>query len=123
MHAYRTAASKEDLDRVDTFRFDKNYNNFWDPNVLENFVTNIGETWKESYGFRYTSPIRWDGKTFYSGDVTRCHVKCARLVSTNVRSGLQQFTLRNKLSLPGPARRREVSSNVASITGRSMCLR
>ena len=66
---------------MDTFKFDKSYNNFWDPEVLKTYVTNVKKTWRNSYGFPHTYPIRWDGKSFFTSNVTKCHSKCALLVS------------------------------------------
>ena len=81
MHAYRAAYSNESMEAVDTFDFDKNYNNFWDPAVLKAYVTHVGETWKNSYGFSNTVSAPWDGKSLSSVDSTKCHLKCAQLVS------------------------------------------
>ena len=65
---------------VDTFEFNKNYNNFWDPDVLKAFTTDIKATWKGSYGFSHTYPVDWDGKIVSTGNSTKCHIKCASLV-------------------------------------------
>ena len=81
MHTYRTAYSQQHLDMVETFEFDKNYNNFWDPAVLKTYVTDIARSWEESYGFPHTYPVPWDGKTYYTSDETKCFLKCAVLVS------------------------------------------
>ena len=118
MSAFRTAYSNETLQNVATYKYDKNFNNWRDLNVLKNFVNEPRKAWKETYGLPYASPVpmSWKvnktvgnlqnpdihnmmhslGKGYISRkavtkhlkifidliDSSKCHLKCARLVSS-----------------------------------------
>ena len=96
MHEYRTAFSKEKLSKVQTFKFDPNFNNFIDPKVLKEYAMYPKRTWKNSYGFPFTKSVWWDGNDTTTGNVAPCWLQCAKLVG-NCR-------LKNlKLCCPGRA--------------------
>ena len=80
MHEYRTAFSKEKLSKVQTFKFDPNFNNFIDPKVLKEYAMHPKRTWKNSYGFPFTKTVWWDGNDTTTGDAAKCWWKCAKLV-------------------------------------------
>ena len=109
MPAYRAAHSKETLKSVEIFKFDKKFNNWRDLSVFKSFVTDPRKAWTESYGLSYASPVPMDRKVINlnipgpekkekiyfskkdaittrkllveSIDSTKCHLKCAHLVS------------------------------------------
>ena len=80
MHAYRIAFSKEALTKVQTFKYDPNFNNFIDPKVLKEYAMHPKRTWKKSYGFPFTRTVYWDGKDTTTGDASSCWWQCAKLV-------------------------------------------
>ena len=83
MHRYRTAFKKELLRKVDTFKFDKNFNNWIDPDVMREFTKstkNLKTVWKDSYSFPYVTGVQWNGKDINTGDPRPCWRQCAKLV-------------------------------------------
>ena len=80
MHAYRIAFTQEALNNVATFHHDPNFNNFIDPEVLQQYVKDPEGTWENSYGFPYTRAVYWDGNDTTTGDASKCWWRCAKLV-------------------------------------------
>jgi hypothetical protein len=78
---YRVAYSQKTLDRVDTFKYDKNFNNWINPKVMKEFTRSPKKAWKQSYGFPYVKKVRWDGVNLVNYNSAPCHQRCARLVS------------------------------------------
>ena len=94
MKAYRAAESKDTMKKVSTIRYNKNFNNWKDPQVLNAFVTDPRKLWQQSYGLPYASPvpktrdikrfskrdpmIKWT--TVENIDSTKCHLKCLHMV-------------------------------------------
>jgi hypothetical protein len=80
MHGYRAAYSKRTLGEVETFKHDKNFNNWIDPNVFESFTKNPAKYWKKGHGFPYVKMLRWKwvdkNPTTSSVD---CWKRCAHL--------------------------------------------
>ena len=86
MHDYRTAFSEEKLDKVKQFKYDNNFNNWVDPEVLKSFTKSkksMRKAWKKSYGFPYVSAIPWNAPKHMSpANKTKCFQKCAKYVSS-----------------------------------------
>ena len=87
MHDYRKASSEEELKRVDQIKYNNNFFNWVDPNVLKYFTKstkNIKKAWKKTFGFPYATAMPWeiDGKYTRQRNVTKCFKKCARYVSS-----------------------------------------
>ena len=96
MHGYRTASNQEMYDKVDTFKFDNNFNNWISPKVLAKFARNPRKAWQRAYGFpyttgkknmtgekrtkNYTSGVHWNGRDINTGDASPCWWRCAKLV-------------------------------------------
>ena len=84
MHDYRTASSKEQLNKVQQFKYDNHFNNFVDPKVLKYFSStkSMRKAWKKSYGFPYVSVLSGNrfNRTFNNTD---CFQKCAHYVSAH----------------------------------------
>ena len=83
MHRYRTAFSKKMLKKVDTFKYDKNFNNWIDPDVMREFTKStrsLKTAWKKSYSFPYVTGVQWDGADINTGDGRPCWRQCAKLV-------------------------------------------
>ena len=81
MHDYRKASSKEELKKVDRFKYDNNFHNWEDPKVLKYFANSTKSSkraWKKTYGFPYTTTIPWNSKHFMSFTM-KCWKKCASL--------------------------------------------
>ena len=84
MHDYRKAVSEEELEKVDRFKYDNNFENFVDPKALKYFTKstkNVKKAWKKTYGFPSVTLISWDGKNISPSNNTKCFKKCARFVS------------------------------------------
>ena len=65
MHDYRKAVSEEELEKVDQFKYNNNFENFVDPKVLKYFTKStksVKKAWKKTYGFPSVTLISWDGK-------------------------------------------------------------
>ena len=80
MHDYRKASSEEELEKVDKFKYDDNFFNWGDPNVMKFFTkssTSMKKAWKKTYGVPYAT-----GDATVQGNVTKCFKKCARYVSS-----------------------------------------
>ena len=85
MHDYRKASSKEELKKVDQFKYDNNFFNWNDPKVLKYFTKStksVKNAWKQTYGFPYVSLTTWDGKNIAQKNITKCFEKCALYVSS-----------------------------------------
>ena len=85
MHDYRKASSKEELKKVDQFKYDNNFFNWNDPKVLKYFTKStksVKKAWKQTYGFPYVSLTTWDGKNIAQKNITKCFEKCALYVSS-----------------------------------------
>ena len=80
MHGYRTASNQAMYDKVDTFKFDVNFNNWISPKVLAKFARRPRKAWKRAYGFPYTTGVHWDGRDINTGDASPCWWRCAKLV-------------------------------------------
>ena len=81
MHDYRKASSKEELKKVDRFKYDNNFHNWEDPKVLKYFAKStksVKNAWKKTYGFPYTTAIPWNSTLFMSFPM-KCWKKCASL--------------------------------------------
>jgi len=51
MHQFREAANEKKLAKVNSFKYDKNFNNWIDMDVLKEYTKNtFGKAWKQSYG-------------------------------------------------------------------------
>ena len=81
MHDYRKAVSEEELEKVDQFKYNNNFENFVDPKVLKYFTKSTKKAWKKTYGFPYVSAISWNGLSVSPSNTTKCFKKCARYVS------------------------------------------
>jgi len=82
MHGYRTASNQAMYDKVDTFKFDVNFNNWISPKVLAKFARRPRKAWKRAYGFPYTTGVHWDGRDINTGDASPCWWRCAKLETT-----------------------------------------
>ena len=98
MHAFRIAFSKEALDKVQTFKFDPNFNNFIDPKVLKEYAMHPKRTWKKSYGFPFTRTVYWDGKDTTTGDASSCWWQCAKLVRNVLNKPFNKLCCRQEVS-------------------------
>jgi hypothetical protein len=78
MHGYRVAFDKKTLDEVATFKFDKYFNNWIDPNVFKAFTRNPAKYWKKGHGFPYVKKQRRPKENRGTSSVD-CWKKCARL--------------------------------------------
>jgi hypothetical protein len=78
MHGFRSAANMESLGKVDTFKYDNNFNNWIDPKVFKAFVKQPEKMWKQTFGFPYVKRLTTNSGSF------RCWRKCAKLVSVCV---------------------------------------
>ena len=77
MHDYRKASSEEELKRVDQIKYNNNFFNWVDPNVLKYFTKstkNIKKAWKKTFGFPYVTQAPLG--------TIKCFKKCARYVSS-----------------------------------------
>ena len=84
MHDYRKAVSEEELEKVDQFKYDNNFENFVDPKALKYFTKstkNVKKAWKKTYGFPSVTLISWNGKSISPSNNTKCFQKCAHFVS------------------------------------------
>ena len=66
MHDYRKAFSKEQLKKVNQFKYDNNFFNWEDPKVLKFFTKNTNsmkKAWKRTYGLPYTN-VHWNLTTW-----------------------------------------------------------
>ena len=85
MHDYRAAYNEEALSKVKQYKYDNNFNNWVDPEVLKSFTKSkksLRKAWKNSYGFPYVSAMSWDGKHMSPPNKTKCFQKCAKYVSS-----------------------------------------
>ena len=91
MPAFRAAYNREMMEKVDTYEFDKYFNNWIDPQVLKKFSSKSTKKneklWKNTYKIRHTKQIRTDGnhlaKINYKKNV--CRKDCRKLVSDQMR--------------------------------------
>ena len=118
MHDYREAFSEEKLKKVDKFKYDNNFFNWEDPNVLKYFAKStksMKNAWKKTYGFPYTTTIPWNSKHFMSFTM-KCWKKCASLEESSyynmILSLRTQFSRRSPAS-PKTAERMVAFSSVA----------
>ena len=61
MHGFRAAKNQSELDKVDTFKYDNNFNNWEDPKVMEMYTKSdksMKRTWKKSYGLEHVHSLR-----------------------------------------------------------------
>jgi len=75
MHSFRTARSKEELDRVKEIQFDKNFFNLEDPQVWNAMLDRKKgpKIWRKTYGYDYVSLVEGlDGEANY----TKCYIHC-----------------------------------------------
>ena len=119
MHTYRTASSKEALAMVDRFKFDPNFNNWMDPRSLKAFADNPNKAWLDSYGFDNVKKVKWSGSDIMTADTSKCHFKCATLVSSQQLDHQQRRPLyhRKTRDLRGAAGSPVASSSAASLCG------
>jgi hypothetical protein len=80
MHGFRAAYSKRTLNLVETFKHNKNFNNWIDPNVLKSFTKNPAKYWKKGHGFHYAKMLRWKGVGKHpTTSSVSCWKRCAHL--------------------------------------------
>ena len=85
MHDYRAAYNEEALSKVKQYKYDNNFNNWVDPEVLKSFTKSkksMRKAWFKSYGFPYVSAVSWDAKYMSPANFTKCFQKCAKYVSS-----------------------------------------
>ena len=87
MPAFRAAYNKEMMEKVDTYKFDKYFNNWIDPRVLRKFTSKSTKKneklWKKTYKFRYTRQIKKYGDDIATINYKKnaCRKDCHKLVS------------------------------------------
>jgi hypothetical protein len=79
MHGYRVAFNKKTLDQVETFKFDKYFNNWMDPKVFKAFARKPAKYWKKGYGFPYVKTRQHSTGSIEQSSAVQCWEKCARL--------------------------------------------
>ena len=109
MQEYRAAESKEEMKKVSIMRYNKNFNNWKDPQVFNAFVTDPRKLWQQTYGLPYASPvpktriikrfskrdpmIKWT--SIENIDSSRCHLRCLHMVGSSIQ-GCFKSVLRGK---------------------------
>ena len=74
MTAFRAASNKGMLNSVGTFKYDKNFNNWIDPEVLKTFAkSSLNTIWGNSYDFSHLVFLN--------------HAKCERQCRKNIKKG------------------------------------
>ena len=79
--AFRAAYDKKTMGKVKTKKYDGHFNNFINPTVLHAFIKNPKKEWQKSFGLPNAKPLPWAGDNREATDSTKCHIKCANLVS------------------------------------------
>ena len=83
MVEFKAAATIKQLEKVPSFKYDNNFNNWIDPSVLKKYISSkksAEKSWKNSYGFPITHFMPWSGHNMWSGNDTECMKECAKLV-------------------------------------------
>jgi len=80
MHAFRRAFDNYSLSKVDSFKYDNNFFNWIDPNVMKQFVSkSYKKVWRETYGFHNTFAA---SDELNREEMVPCFKKCAKLEKT-----------------------------------------
>ena len=83
----RAAFNKEMMEKVETHKFDKYFNNWIDPQVLRKFTSKRSKKneklWKKTYEFRYTKQMKKYGDALATINYKKnvCRKDCHKLVS------------------------------------------
>ena len=80
MHDYRRAFDMATLKSVDQYKYDNNFFNWVDPEVLKFFATEPKRAWRKTYGYPYSTARSWDGQNMKPANMTKCFIKCAQYV-------------------------------------------
>ena len=62
MPAYRAADSREAMEKVATYKYDRHFNNWIDHKVMKDFTQDPMKTWRKAYGFSWALPVPRLGK-------------------------------------------------------------
>ena len=72
MRQFRKASTKEQLNKAVSFKFDKNFFNYYDMDVLNAYASKKGsKLWEKTHGFDYCTSIGWKNST-------KCSLKCLK---------------------------------------------
>lgn len=80
MHEFREAANETQLAEVDSFKYDKNFHNWFDMEVLKDFTKSrkaIEKSWKKSYGINNARSMPWKKNSYERSHPDECFMDCA----------------------------------------------